>query len=71
MGRVSDEDKKKIRIYLPNSGLLQKIKNKIKNLRNFWMNCVLLGILARLYLNDMALEVSILLLSFVITVHSN
>jgi hypothetical protein len=32
---------------------------------------VLLGILARLYLNDMALEVSILLLSFVITVHSN
>jgi len=32
-------------------------------LRNFsWLNCVLLGLLARLYLNDMVIEANIFLL---------
>jgi hypothetical protein len=45
----------------------QKIKNKLSvsvlKLRNFnLMNCVLLGVLTRLYLDDVALEANILLL---------
>jgi hypothetical protein len=41
----------------------KKVSVFVLKLRNFsWMNCVLLGFLAMLYLNDVALEANILLL---------
>jgi hypothetical protein len=43
----------------------KKVSISILKLRNFsWMNCVFPGILASLYLNDMALEANIPLLIF-------
>jgi F0F1-type ATP synthase assembly protein I len=41
----------------------KKVLVSVLKLRNFsWINCILLGVLVRLYLDDMALEANILLL---------
>jgi hypothetical protein len=51
----------------------RRVSVSVLKLRNFsWINCVLFGVLARLYLNNMAFEANILLLDhFVRTTHSN
>jgi F0F1-type ATP synthase assembly protein I len=41
----------------------KNVSVSVLKLRNFsWINCILLGVLVRLYLDDMALEANILLL---------
>jgi hypothetical protein len=46
----------------------KKVLVSVLKLRNFsWMNCVLLGVLARLYLDDMTLEANIFLLFLLAT----